>query len=104
MGRCSCRRRGDLVVAQQWPLRVDVVMPLDELTLQVFCVDEASLLEERSLDPADEVLDRAFLLGAARPAQLDAEPEIKRDRAEDRIPLGDLAVLRPLESDRLGSI
>lgn len=38
------------------PLRVDLVVPLGELALQILVVDEATLLEEGSIHPADEVL------------------------------------------------
>src|SRR5690606_32250157 len=52
---------------------VDLVMPLRKLRREVFIVDEAALLEEGALHPADEVLDGALLLTAARPADLDAD-------------------------------
>nr|HEX4319153.1 hypothetical protein [Kofleriaceae bacterium] len=85
-------------------LRVDLDVPRTELLIQIFIVDEASLLEEAALDPADEVLDRALLLGAPRPAQLDGEPEVEDHVAEDRIPLDDRAVLVPRQRDRLGPV
>jgi hypothetical protein len=72
--------------------------------MQVGFVDEASLFEERALDPADEILDRALLLRAVRPAQLDAHAQVERHASEGRVPLGDDAVLGPLERDRLGPI
>jgi hypothetical protein len=82
-------------------LRVDLDVPFGELTIQVFIVDEASLFEERALDPPDEILDGALLLGTARPAQLDGETEIERDASEDGIPLDDRAVLVPRRRDGL---
>src|SRR5262249_10589317 len=85
-------------------LRVDVVVPLAELAMEVVVVDETTLLEEGALDPADEILDRALLLGAVRPAQLDADAEVERDASERRIPLGDHAFLGPLERDGLRAV
>lgn len=63
--------------------------------MQVLLVDEATLLEEGALDPADKVLDGAFLLGAPRPAQLDADAEVECHAGEGGIPLGDYTFLRP---------
>jgi hypothetical protein len=80
------------------------VVPLGELAPQVVVIEEAPLLEERPLDPTNEVLDRPLLLGAARPAQLDAEAEVEHHRAERRVPLGDGAVLGRRQSDGLGPI
>ena len=42
-------------------LDIELFVPLGELPAQVLLVEETSLLEERPLDPADQVLDRALL-------------------------------------------
>jgi hypothetical protein len=85
----------------RWSARVDVVVPFGELPCEVLFVDEAPLLEESALHPADEVFDRPLLLRAVRPAQLDAEPEIECDAGERWIPLGHVTLARPLQRDGL---
>jgi hypothetical protein len=79
-------------------------VPLGELARQVLVVEEAALLEEGALHPADEILHRALLLRAVRPAQLDAQAQVQRHTGEGGIPLGDHAVLAPRERDGLGPV
>jgi hypothetical protein len=79
-------------------------VPLGELAKHVLVVDEAPLLEEGALDPADQILHRALLLRTSRPAQLNAEPQVEHHGAERRVPLGDGSFLGPLERNRLRSI
>ena len=66
---------------------------------------EAPLLEEGALDPADQVLDRALLLGAGTAST--ARPR-SRGRAPPSAKVGFHSVtspsLRPLERDRLGPV
>ena len=95
-GRHAGRARG--------ALHVDLLVPLGELTAQVLLVEEAALLEEGALDPADQILDGALLPRAIRPAHLDAEPQVEDDPGEGRIPLGDHAVAPPGERHGLRSI
>ena len=80
----ASRTAGTRRVARRWSLRVDLFVPLGELTMEVFLVDEAPLFEEGALDPADQILDGALLLRATRPAQLDAEAEVERDPSKGR--------------------
>jgi len=42
------------------PLRVHLLVPFAELPLQVLLVEEAPLLEEGTLHPTDQVLDRTL--------------------------------------------
>ncbi len=86
------------------PDRIGLGEPLAQLPLEIGAVEEAPLLEERAFDPADEILDAAFLLRPIRPAHLDADAEIERHAGKRRIPLRDHAVASPLERDRLRSI
>ena len=83
---------------------VDLDQPLAQLGLQVRRVHKAPLFEKRAFHPADEVFDRAFLLGTRRPTHFNAQTEIQRDAREDRIPLGHLAVAPPRERHRLRPI
>src|SRR5204862_8274646 len=64
----------------------------------------ASLLEERSFDPANEVLDRSLLPRSGGPADFDPDAEIERHAGEERIPLGDVPVTRPLQRYGLRSV
>jgi hypothetical protein len=75
-----------------------------ELPVQVIVVDERADLEERAFHPADQVFDRALLLGRIRKAQLDADTQLVGDCEEGLVPLRDRAILAPLDGDRLGPI
>ena len=55
------------------------MVPVAELLAEISLVHKASLFEERSLDEADQVFDRTLLLRPVRPADLDADPECRRD-------------------------
>jgi hypothetical protein len=76
-------------------------MPVER---QVFSVDEAPLLEERPLYPADEILDGALLLWAVGPAELDVGAEGQHDVGERRVPLGHLTLSVPLDGDGLRAV
>ena len=95
---------GDDASGARGPAGVDLLVPVGELPGEVLVVEKAALLEEGPFHPADQVLDGALLLGAVRPAQLDAEPQVERDAGEGRVPLGDSALSVPLEGDRLGPV
>jgi len=62
---------------------------------QILVVNETPLLEERSFDPADEVLDRSVLPRGRRPTHFNSHAQIDRNAGEERIPFGDVAVARP---------
>ena len=50
-------------------------------------VQKSALFEEAAFDPADQILDRPFLLRRVRPAHFDAQAEIEHDTGEaDSIP------------------
>jgi hypothetical protein len=55
------------------PLSVHLDEPLAKLLLEILFVQESSLLEERTLDPFHQVLDRALVFRTVRPAQLDSK-------------------------------
>ena len=104
-GNSCCRRcSGDLPGGSAGAFVVHLVEPLSQLRLKIVAVMEPALLEERTLDPAHQVLDRPLLVGAPRPAHLGREPQLQRGVREDRIPLSHLAVLGPLQGHRLGSV
>jgi hypothetical protein len=84
--------------------RVGVLVPFGELQQEIGVVLEAALFEKRPLDPADQILDRAFLVAAARPADLGGNPEFDHDVDERGVPLGDVAVSVPLDGHRLRPI
>ena len=67
--------RGDDACRPGGNARVHLDQPFLELTAEVSFVEETALLEEGALHPADEVLDRALLVRAPRPADLDADAE-----------------------------
>ncbi|MGQ0648439.1 MAG: hypothetical protein ACT4P7_12810 [Gemmatimonadaceae bacterium] len=96
--------RGDDARRARGPLRVHLDVPGAQLGLEILLVQEAALLEEAALDPADQVLDGALLLRRMRPAHLDAEAQVEHHPGEGRIPLRDLAILSPVEGDCLGAI
>ena len=75
-----------------------------QLLPQICFIVKAAHFKERRLDEPYQVLDTAFLLGAIRPAQLHAYAHLQRGVSEDRIPFRHLAVVVPLQSDRLRSI
>src|SRR5262245_41732414 len=80
------RKRAILRDARGWrdtgrprrPTRIRVGQPLAQLPLQIKVIEKPPLFEERSVHPADEILDAAFLLRPIRPAHFDADPEIER--------------------------
>ena len=78
--------------------------PLAQLPLQILAIEKPPLLEERALDPADQILDAAFLLRAIRPTHLHADPQVERDAGKRRIPFRDDAVAPPLQRHRLRAI
>jgi hypothetical protein len=73
-------------------LGIHLQVPSAQLLPQIVFVQEATLLEEGPLDPAHKVLDRALLLRALRPAQLDPQTQVERYAGEGGIPLRHLAV------------
>src|SRR5690348_10146393 len=93
-----CRRRN--TGGTTWPIMVGLMEPLTKLVEQIRLVVKAPLFEERSLDPSDQVFDRALLFGTVRPAELHAKPQLEHRRGERGVPLGDGAVLAPLVGNR----
>ena len=75
-----------------------------QLGVEILVVEEAALLEEGALDPTDEILDGALLIGAVRPAGLYAETELEHHRPEGGIPFRHCSILAPLEGDGPGPI
>ena len=70
---------GDLTCGPTRPLLVDLGEPLLELNEQVFPVLEPADLEEAVFDPADQILDRALLVGSPRRTEFDPEAEVVRN-------------------------
>src|SRR5881394_539843 len=64
-------------------------------------VDEAPLLEETALHPANEVFDRTLLSRGMGPANLNPQAEIEHDAGKNGVPLGHHSVLPPLERNGL---
>jgi hypothetical protein len=85
-------------------LGVDLDQPLPQLLLEIGVVEEAAVFEEAAFDPAHQVFDRPFLFRGMGPADSNAEPQIEGDPRENRVPLGDLAILPPLQRHRLGPV
>ena len=83
---------------------VDLGTPLGELRQEIVQVGETALLEERALDPADEVFHRTLLVRPVRPADLGGEAELQGGVGEGRVPLGDLASLLPVQRHGLGPV
>jgi hypothetical protein len=65
-------------------------VPRGELRQEIDVVLEFAVLEERALHPADESLDGALLVSAARRAHLDADAEV-----DDRLREGGVALCTP---------
>src|SRR5258708_2364560 len=86
------------------PRRVALEQPLRELRAQIVLIDEAALLEETALDPADEVFNGPFLLRGIGPADLNPQAQVEHDAREDGVPLRHLSILPPLEGDSLRPI
>lgn len=78
--------------------------PLTQLLLQIRAIEKASLLEERALHPADEILDTAFLLRPVRPAHLHPEPQVERHARKRRMPFRHDAIAAPLQRHGLRPI
>src|ERR1700730_12166261 len=79
-------------------------MPFLQLLAQIFLIMKSAYFKEGRLYESHQVLDTTFLLGSIRPAQLHSYPHLQRGVREDRIPFRHLAVVAPLQSDRLRSI
>jgi len=91
-------------LARESSLGVDLGAPGRALSAQIGLVVEAARLEERGLDPPDEILDGPLLVAATRPADLDAHAELEHPVGEGLVPLRDRAVLRPRDHHRLRPI
>jgi hypothetical protein len=74
-------------------------VPGAQLGAQVGVVLELAVLEERALHPADQPLDGALLVAAARGAHLDANAQVDDGLGEGGVELLDLAALAALLDD-----
>lgn len=80
-------------------LVIDLVVPRRELRLEIGFIKKFPGLEERSLHPSDEPLDRALLVSASRRAHLDAHADVDDRLREGRVELLDLAAYAGLRDD-----
>lgn len=83
---------------------VDLMKPGVELIAEIGFVLELAVFEEGAFDPADEPLDGAFLIAAARRAHLDAATDVDDGLREGGIPRLDVATFSALLYDGLRSI
>jgi hypothetical protein len=80
---------GITFVARDGVLVLNLELPDDELRAKIRVVLKLSVLEERALHPADEPLDRAFLVATPWRAHLDADTDVDDCLREGRVELVD---------------
>lgn len=83
---------------------VGLMKPLPELFTEVLLIMELPDLEERALDPADEIFDAALLVGTVGPTEFHPQAELKDNLGKLAVPLGHDAVVGPTNGDGLGAV